>query len=45
MRWGSCSGFEIGHARLLLGHTNISTTQRYMHLDEGELADEQDLVE
>jgi len=27
------------------GHANISTTQRYMHLDDRELADAQDLVE
>ena len=32
--------FAIGES----GHTNISTTQRYMHLDDGELADAQDLV-
>ncbi len=32
-------------ARRLLGHANISTTQRYMHLDDRELADAQDLVE
>jgi site-specific recombinase XerD len=29
----------------VLGHANLSTTQRYMHLDERELADAQDLVE
>jgi hypothetical protein len=29
----------------LPGHANISTTQRYMHLDDRELADAQDLVE
>ena len=29
----------------LLGHTNISTTQRYMHLDDNELADAQDLID
>ncbi len=34
-----------GDARRLLGHTNISTTQRYMHLDDRELAEAQDLVE
>jgi integrase len=51
MRWGSRSDFEgttvcrNGYARRLLGHTNISTTQRYMHLDERELADAQDLIE
>ena len=28
-----------------LRHTNISTTQRYMHLDERELAEAQDLVD
>jgi integrase/recombinase XerC len=35
----------IEYARRLLGHANISTTQRYMHLDDQELADAQDLVE
>ena len=35
----------IEYARRLLGHTNISTTQRYMDLDDGELADAQDLVD
>jgi site-specific recombinase XerD len=29
----------------LLGHTNISSTQRYMHLNDFELADAQDLIE
>jgi site-specific recombinase XerC len=29
----------------VLGHSNISTTQRYMHLDDREFADAQDLVE
>jgi len=28
-----------------LGQANISTTQRYMHLDDRELAEAQDLVE
>jgi site-specific recombinase XerD len=36
---------EVEFARRLLGHANISTTQRYMHLDDRELADAQDLVE
>lgn len=35
----------IEYARRLLGHTNIATTQRYMHLDDRELAEAQDLVE
>jgi len=35
----------IEYARRLLGHTNISTTQRYMHLDDWELAEAQDLDE
>src|SRR5262249_35061275 len=35
----------IEYARRLLWHANISTTQRYMHLDERQLADGQDLVE
>ncbi|HEY3967358.1 MAG TPA: site-specific integrase [Planctomycetaceae bacterium] len=40
-----CREKGIEYARRLLGHTNISTTQRYMHLDEAELADAQDLVD
>ena len=40
-----CREKGIEYARRLLGHTNISTTQRYMHLDDRELADAQDLVE
>jgi integrase len=40
-----CHEKGIKYARRLLGHTNISTTQRYMHLDDGELADAQDLIE
>jgi site-specific recombinase XerD len=40
-----CRGKGIEYARRLLGHTNISTTQRYLHLDERELADAQDLIE
>ena len=40
-----CREKGIEYARRLLGHTNISTTQRYMHLEERELADAQDLTE
>jgi len=40
-----CREKGIEYARRLLGHTNISTTQRYMHLDDGELADAQDLID
>src|SRR5262249_23935387 len=36
-------GFE--GARRLPGHANISTTQRYLHLDDRELAAAQDLLE
>src|SRR5260221_41920 len=39
-----CREKGIEYARRLLGHTNISTTHRYMHLDDPELADAQDLV-
>jgi site-specific recombinase XerD len=35
----------IEYARRLLGHANISATQRYMHLDDSELVDAQDLIE
>jgi site-specific recombinase XerD len=31
--------------RQLPGRTDITTTQRYMHLDERELAEAQDLIE
>jgi site-specific recombinase XerD len=40
-----CREKGIEYARRLLGHANISTTQRYMQLDDRELADAQDLVE
>src|SRR5262249_16491928 len=40
-----CREKGIEYARRLLGHANISTTQRYMHLDERELAEAQDLME
>ncbi len=40
-----CREKGIEYARRLLGHANISTTQRYMHLDDRELAEAQDLVE
>ena len=40
-----CREKGIEFARRLLGHTNITTTQRYMHLDDSELADAQDLIE
>src|SRR5262245_44759159 len=39
-----CREKGIEYARRLLGHANISTTQRYMHLDDRELAEAQDLV-
>jgi len=40
-----CREKGIEYARRLLGHTNISTTERYMHLDDQELADAQDLID
>lgn len=40
-----CREKGIEYARRLLGHANISTTQRYMHLDDKELADAQDLID
>jgi integrase len=40
-----CREKGIEYARRLLGHANISTTQRYMHLDDRDLAEAQDLVE
>ncbi|MBI3860434.1 MAG: hypothetical protein HY290_00910 [Planctomycetia bacterium] len=40
-----CREKGIEYARRLLGLTNITTTQRYMQLEEKELADAQDLVE
>jgi hypothetical protein len=40
-----CREKGIEYARRLLGHAEISTTQRSMHLDDRELAEAQDLVE
>ena len=40
-----CREKGIEFARRPLGHANISTTQRYMHLDDRELVEAQDLVE
>ena len=40
-----CREKGIEFARRMLGHANIATTQRYMHLDDRELAEAQDLVE
>ena len=40
-----CREKGVEYARRLLGHTNISTTQRYMHLGDRDLAEAQDLVE
>ena len=40
-----CLQKGIEFARCLLGPANIPTTQRYMHPDDRELADAQDLVE
>jgi integrase len=40
-----CREKGIEYARRLLGHSDISTTQRYMHLDDRELAEAQDLLE
>ena len=40
-----CREKRIEYARRLLGHANISTAQRYVHLDDCELADAQHLVE
>jgi site-specific recombinase XerD len=39
-----CRKKGIEYARGLLGHKKISPTQRYMHLDDRELADAQVLV-
>jgi len=40
-----CREKGIEYARRLLGHANIITKQRYVHLDDRELAEAQDLVE
>ena len=40
-----CREKGIEYFRRLLGHAHISTTQRYMHLDDRELAEAQDLVQ
>jgi site-specific recombinase XerD len=40
-----CREKGIEYARRLLGHSDISTTQRYVHLDDKELADAQDLMD
>jgi hypothetical protein len=40
-----CREKGIEYARRRLGHANISATERYIHLEEKELADAQDLVE
>lgn len=40
-----CREMGIEYARRLLAHSDISTTQRYMHLDDNELADSHDLIE
>jgi hypothetical protein len=40
-----CRQKGIEFARRLLADANISTTQRYVHLDDRELADAQDLVD
>lgn len=37
-------GTEMEFARRLLAHASTSTTQRYMHLDDRELANAQELV-
>ncbi len=39
-----CREKGIEYARRLLRHANISTSQRYMHLDDRELAEAQDLM-
>jgi len=40
-----CREKGIEYARRLPGYAHISTTQRYMHLDDREVADAQDLAE
>jgi hypothetical protein len=40
-----CREKGIEYARRRLEHTNISTTQQSMYLDDSELADAQDLID
>jgi site-specific recombinase XerD len=40
-----CHEKVIEYAGRLLSHANISTTKRYMYLDDRELADAQELAE
>jgi len=40
-----CRKKGIEYAHRLLGHSNISTIQRYLHLDDQELAEAQDLID
>ncbi len=45
VRWFTGIHKGIEYTRRLLGNTDITTTQRYLHLDETELRDAQDLIE
>ena len=40
-----CREKGIEYVRRLLGHSSISAAQRYMDLNDQELADAQDLIE